>query len=228
MAYTFKDFASDCYTSGVRAAAWITPPFAQGVIVPFLGAALGVLVMPLLLGTTIGVDYLNKKIELWKRPKQTPAEKKIRETFGDIELKGYPHYGGGITMKLLEANTYTVPHAGGFYAEADMFRMQTHHNREKCAENMLGSLAECAAGNGRSKLDTEDRFIVVRKKGELSSQFFQSAKINKPSDAPSGAIVAKHHYYEGPIGKGAVQSETYYAITPVDTTTAERLRKLGL
>ncbi|MEZ0223252.1 MAG: hypothetical protein ACAH83_01770 [Alphaproteobacteria bacterium] len=229
MSYKFKDFMSDCISGGTNIVAALTPPllFSERVT-RTVGFVAGVTVMPFVTGAYIGYDKFKDNWQLWKRSSVSEAEKSIRATFGQISTKGYKHWGGGIELKLEEAQVYGVYKDGRTYAEADITRMDTHFDREQGAKDMLGNLAQGATSYGRSMSADEERFIVVRKKGELSSTFYQSAKIDDPSKAPAGAIVATHHYYNSGIGHGGVSDEKFYAITPVDAPTAARLKSLGL
>lgn len=232
MAYKFKDFAQDSLEGGMNLAAYVTPPFTWPVAVPVLGALLGVTVVPVINAVAIGLDRLAEKREVWKRGKVSEAEKSISETFGNIAVKGFPYHGGGVELRFTEACVHNVYESGKTFPEADMHRIDVHHDREQCAKDLLGNLAQGATPYGRGfgcfRDGVEQRFIAVRKKGELASTFYQSARIEKPEDAPEGAIVATHHYYDGVIGHGPVKSESFYAITPVAPETAARLQKLGL
>ena len=131
-------------------------------------------------------------------------------------------------MRLTEACTHTVLPNGDTYAEADISRSDTHYDREQCAKDLLGTLAQGATPYGRSMGKGENRFIVVRKKGEITSRFYEAARIEKPEDAPAGTIAATHHYYNSAIGHGGISKETHYAIMPVEPHVADRLRLLGL
>ncbi|MDD9901257.1 MAG: hypothetical protein OXT65_09790 [Alphaproteobacteria bacterium] len=226
--YTFKEFVDDCRSVGYQLAAEFTPPVMHKVTIPVLGRVFGVTLGPVVMGAMIATDTLEDKVQVWKRSKVSAAEKSIRKTFGDISLRGYTPYDGGITMTLKEACVYDVYSDGKVSQEADVTRSDTHYNREQCAKDMLGNLARGATKYGRSMSANEERFIVVRKKGDAVSQFYKSAKIDSLADAPKGVITATHHYYNGPIGYDGISKETYYAITPVDAATAKRLRKLGL
>lgn len=229
MSYTFKDFRSDCVTGGTHLVAALTPPLLYSErVTRVLGFAAGCTVMPFINGAAIGYDKLTHNWQVWKRSNISQAEKSIRDTFGRISAQGYKPWGGGIELKLEEAQVYGVFKDGRVSAEADITRMDTHFNREQCAKDMLGNLAQGATPYGRAMSANEERFIVVRKKGDLSSTFYQSAHIDDPSKAPAGAIVAAHHYYNSGIGHGGVSDEKFFAITPVDAPTSARLKSLGL
>jgi len=58
MAYTFKDFRSDCSHGGREMAAAFTPPIMHPFTVPVLGAILSVAVSPVLLGGSIAFEKL--------------------------------------------------------------------------------------------------------------------------------------------------------------------------
>lgn len=229
MAYTFKDFMSDSISGGIGLVEALTPPilFSEKVTVG-LGTLLGVTVMPFVTGAAIGIDKAKDNWQLLKRSKVGANEKSIRDTFGEVSAKGYQYWGGGIELKMQEAQVFNVYKNGEVSPEADITRMDIHFNREQAANDMLGNLAQGATRYGRAMSEGDERFIVVRKKGEVSSTFYQAAKIDRPADAPKDAIVATHHYYNGAIGYDGVKEETFYAITPVDTKTAARLKSLGL
>lgn len=230
MANTFKEFATGCYEGGQELAAMLTPPITWPVTVPVLGAILGATVLPIGTGLFAGIDHLRNQWQVWKRPGAGEAENSIRGTFGKIAAQGYRYYGGAIELKFEEATVHNVYESGKTFPEGA--RSAIHHNREQGAKDLLGNLAQSATPDGRAfgcfRDGMEERFIVVRKKGETSSQFYQAARIDNPQTAPAGAIVAAHHYYKDVIGHGGIEKERHYAITPVDNSTAERLQKLGL
>ncbi|MDD9899441.1 MAG: hypothetical protein OXT65_00490 [Alphaproteobacteria bacterium] len=223
-----KYFARDCYSVGEEIGLAVTPPILWVPMVPVIGAVLGATVGPIVLGAHAGYNKVRDALPLWKRWKASDAEKSIRQTFGDISVKGYRHYGGGVEMKLEDTRVYEIYKDGRVSPEADIHRMDTHHDREQCVKDMIGNVAHNAAGRSRFLSPGDERFIVVRKKGSASSQFYKVAKIDSLDDAPASVLKATHHYYEGAIGHGEIKEETHYTITPVDTKTAERLRKLGL
>ncbi len=228
MAGKFKEFREDCLDAGTELARAITPPILGPVLDPFLGPLLGVSVAPVLLATVIAYDTLTEKKQIWTRSQVSDAEKSIREIFGDIALRGYTEWDGGIEMRLTESCVHNIFSDGTTDEEAPTHRINIHHNREQCAKDLLGSLAQGATPYGRSMSSDEERFIVVRKKGELTSRFYEVAHIDTLQDAPESAITATHHYYKSGIGHGGIDSTKHYAIMPVDQTTAERLRKLNL
>jgi hypothetical protein len=179
-------------------------------------------------------DYISRARQEWKRSKIGPAEQSIRETFGNIAVKGYKHWDGGIEMKLTESCVYNIydnkPEKN--FAEADIHRMDIHHDREQCAKDLLGNVAANICGKTRGfgafVHGVEKRYLVVRKAGDLQSTFYTAAQVDSLDKVPENAIAATHSYYSEPIGHGRRENITHYAITKVDEATARRLRGLGL
>ncbi len=216
MSYTFKDYLSD-----VASNRWLAPLAA--VVIPCL----------------IVQDKLAKQYQVLKRP-ETETERNLKADFGDIAAEGYRYWGGGIELRFTEACVYSVYGDGKVSAEPDYHRIDTHHNREQAARDLLGNLAQAATPYGRSMVvkgqsypfgiaeHGEERFIVVKKKNDARATFYRATRVESLADVPAGAIPATHNYYESAIGHGGVTSTRHYAITPVDPATAERLFGLGL
>lgn len=234
----WKSLAQDSYQSA-GGLAMITIPFLmfienetvhKAIAVPFT-----LITAPFVIGAHT-VDYLQRAREEWKRRDIGPAEQKIRDIFGDIAVKGYTPWGGGIEMKLTEACVHNVyeDNLEKSFPEADMHRMDIHHDREECAKDLLGNVAANICGKTRGFgafiHGVEKRYLVVRKKGELTSTFYTATQINSLSDAPDNTVAtATHSYYSKAIGHGRRENITHYAITELtDPNAIKNLKKLGL
>jgi hypothetical protein len=174
------------------------------------------------------IDYLKRAKEEWKRREIGPTEQNILNIFGDIAVKGYTPWGGGIEMRFKEASVVSVYNDRETYTSHPS---EIHGDREICVDGLLGEAAAHMTGKTTAPLSIkkkEARYLVVRKAGDLQSTFYTATQIEHIHDAPEDTIAtARHCYYES-ITKGACKNVTHYAIKEADAQTAQQLRGLGL
>ncbi len=203
----------------------LTPESTHRVSVPILGKVFAVTLAPTLIVGGMASMALSDQWAWFTRRHVGEAEQSIRSTFGNIAASGYSEESKrGIQLEFTEVGVRGVnPDNRLGYDRHGATCVRS--DREQCAKDMLGGIAHSAAYHDGD----EERFIVVRKKGDLESTFYRSASIDKPENAPEGAIVAtSRHSFSVLPGEKDYSNTLHFAITPVDKPTAERLQKLGM